>query len=195
MSVALARSVSILGHPLATLPAALALATALPRHDPAGALRIVAAALAIGAIVMLASWRRVRAGRWAHVDASAPRERRDLNRGLLAGLSIAALVAWRVAHDPFAGLALALGAALIAVALLTARFWMLSLHVAFAVFAAVLLRPCGTALPVAGLAFAALVGWSRLRLARHRPRDLVAGALAGAAAGLAHGALAGTLPT
>lgn len=195
MSVALARSVSILGHPLATLPAALALATALQRHDPAGALRIVAGALAIGAIVMLASWRRVRSGRWAHVDASAPRERRDLNRGLLVGLSVAALVAWGVAHDPFTALALALGAALIAIALLTARVWMLSLHVAFALFAAMLLRPSGTVALVAGLAFAALVGWSRLRLARHRPRDMVAGALAGAAAGLAHGALAGTLPT
>ena len=195
MSRAFARSVSILGHPLATLPAALALTTALQRHDPAGALRIAAGALAVGVVVMFASWRRVRSGRWAHVDASAPGERRDLNRGLLVGLSIAALVAWGVAHDTVTALALALGAALIALALLTARVWTLSLHVAFAVFAAVLLRPSGMMVLVAGLAFAALIGWSRLRLARHRPRDLVAGTLAGAAAGLAHGALAGALPT
>lgn len=195
MSLAFARSVSILGHPLATLPGALALTTALHRHDPAGALRIVAGALAAGAVVMLASWRRVRSGRWAHVDASAPGERRDLNRGLLIGLSIAALVAWTVAHDAFTALALALASTLIALALLTARVWTLSLHVAFAVFAAMLLWPSGPALLVAGLAFAALIGWSRLRLARHRPRDLVAGTLAGAAAGLAHGALAGALPT
>ncbi len=195
MSRAFARSVSILGHPLATLPAALALTTALHRHDPAGALRIVAGALVAGAAVMLASWRRVRSGRWVHVDASAPGERRDLNRGLLVGLSIAALVAWAIAHDAFTALALALASALIALALLTARFWTLSLHVAFAVFAAMLLWPSGTALMAAGIAFAALVGWSRLRLARHRPRDLVAGTLAGTAAGLAHGALAGALPT
>ena len=195
MSLVFARGVSILGHPLVTLPAALALATALQRHDPAGALRIVMGTSAIGALVMSASWRRVRSGRWAHVDASAPAERRDLNRGLLVGLSIAALAAWTIAGDAFTALALALGAALIALALLTARVWMLSLHVAFAVFAALLLRPSGTAALVAGLAFAALVGWSRLRLGRHRPRDLVAGTLAGAAAGLAHGALAGTLPS
>lgn len=195
MSLAFARSVSILGHPLATLPAALALTTTLHRHDPAGTLRIVAGALVAGAAVMLASWRRVRSGRWAHVDASAASERRDLNRGLLVGLTIAALVAWGVAHDVTTALALALASALIAFALLTARFWTLSLHVAFAVFAAMLLWPSGPALLAAGLAFAVLIGWSRLRLARHTPRDLVAGTLAGTAAGLAHGAMTGALPT
>jgi membrane-associated phospholipid phosphatase len=194
MSHAFARNVSILGHPLATLPAALALATTLQRHDPAGALRIVAGALAIGAVVMLASWRRVRSGRWAHVDASAPGERRELNRGLLVGLSIAALLAWTIAHDAFTALALALGAALIALALLTARAWTLSLHVAFAVFAAMLLRASGMPALAAGLAFAALVGWSRLRLGRHRPRDLVAGTGAGLVAGLVHAGCMGGLP-
>ena len=69
---------------------------------------------------------------------------------------------------------------------LTARWCKLSLHMAFVVFAAVLLlamRRGGW--DCVALLFAVAVAWSRLRLQRHVPRDLVAGALTGALAGIA----------
>lgn len=193
MSVALARMVSLIGHPLAMLPSALVLATALRTDDAAAPLRIALGVAAFAALVMALSWRQVRRGRWAHVDASAPRERRDLNLGLLAMLALAAVLAQTVAHDARVALALALAAGILVFALLTARLWKLSLHVAFATFAALLLWPLQPLASVAALAFAAAIAWSRLRLARHAPRDLVAGALAGLCAGLAHGALSGAL--
>lgn len=191
MPVSLARLVSLSGHPLATLPAALLLVSAL-RADGAGApLRLALGLAAFAALVMALSWRQVRLGRWTHVDASAPRERRTLNLALFAATASAAALAGGVAHDARVALALGLAAGILAFALLTARWWKLSLHVAFAAFAAILLWPLHPLATAGALAFAGAIAWSRLRLARHAPRDLVAGAVAGLCAGLAHGALLG----
>lgn len=193
MSVALARMISLLGHPLATLPSVLVLLSAMRATDPAEPLRIALGVTAFAALVMALSWRQVRRGRWAHVDASAPRERRDLNRALLAATTLAAVLAQVVAHGPRVALALGLAAGILVFALLTARRWKLSLHVAFAAFAALLLWTLHPLATAAMLAFTAAIAWSRLRLARHAPRDLVAGAFAGVCAGVVHGALSGAL--
>lgn len=189
MSIPLARALSIFGHPMLVLPMAV-LAIALAQGD-----RRTAAWSAMGfgtfaALVMGFSWWQVHRGRWGHVDASARHERGALNRFLLVALTAGAvLVAWRGAQ-PALALGLALSAGMILVALFTARWCKLSLHLAFAVFAALLLRELGAAWMAAALLFAAAVAWSRLVLERHTPRDLVAGAVAGAAAGLAFWALA-----
>lgn len=175
----IARAVSILGHPLLVLPAALLLPAALRAHAPES-LPSMAAGFAVFAALMLGwSWWQVRRGRWAHVDASGHDERRSLNRMLLAMVLVAALLAWRGLPQPDLALALLLAAAIVAIAILAARVCKLSLHLAFAIYAAGLLWPLGGIAIAAGVAFAVAVAWSRLRLSRHLPRDLVAGGLAG----------------
>lgn len=189
MTQALARALSIFGHPMLVLPLAVVVIAA-GRGDRAAA---VWSALGFGvfaAIVMGYSGWQVRRGRWHHVDASAHHERDHLNRVLLAALVVGAvLVAWRGTQPVFA-LGMALSAAVILVAILTARWCKLSLHLAFAVFAAWLLRELGTPWMLAALLFAVAIAWSRLALHRHAPRDLIAGALAGSAAGAAFWPLA-----
>mgnify|MGYP002662636109 FL=1 len=101
----------------------------------------------------------------------------------------AALVAWRGTQPVFA-LGMAMSAAMILAAMASARWCKLSLHMAFAVFAAWLLRELGTTWTLAALLFAVAVAWSRLALRRHEPRDLVAGAIAGTLAGAAFWPLA-----
>lgn len=182
MPVALARALSILGHPLPVLALAL---LALAAHDGADAatLRQAGAGFALfAAVVMAYSWWRVRRGQWRHVDASGVDERRHLNRFLLLLLLAGAALA-AVAPLPALALRLALAALLVALAMLAARWCKLSLHLAFVVYAAALLLPVSWPAAVALLLFAALLAWSRLRLARHAPRDLVAGACAGALVG------------
>jgi hypothetical protein len=189
MSLPLARALSIAGHPMLALPLAV-LAIALAQGDARSAAWSALGFAAFAALVMAYSWWQVRRGRWSHVDASATHERSTLNRFLLIALSMAAvLVAWR-GGQPLLALGLALSAAMILAAMLTARWCKLSLHLAFAVFAACLLRELGVAWMLAALLFAAAVAWSRLALQRHTRRDLVAGALAGALAGLAFWPLA-----
>ena len=189
MSLALARALSISGHPMLVLPLAVVV-IALVQGDRGAAAR---AALGFGlfaALVMGFSWWQVRRGRWAHVDASARHERGSLNRFLLVALVAGALfVAWRGSQPLFA-LGMAMSAAMILVAMAATRWCKLSLHMAFAVFAAWLLRELGIAWMLAALLFAAAIAWSRLALHRHTPRDLVAGALAGSLAGAAFWPLA-----
>lgn len=178
-----ARALSILGHPLLVLPAAALLA--LQAGGAGAGMGRIAVGLALFSVAVMAwSWWQVRRGRWSHVDASSRHERRSLNRFLLIVLLLGSLLAWRVAPAPLA-LGLALSAAIVFVAIATTRWCKLSLHVSIAVYAAVLLWQLSPWATLAGLAFAAALAWSRLALARHAPRDLVAGALAGAIAGLA----------
>jgi membrane-associated phospholipid phosphatase len=179
----LARAVSILGHPLLVLPFSILLLAA-EDGDARQLARLAAGFAAFAALVMSYSWWQVRQRRWAHVDASALGERRSLNGFLLLALAIAAPLAWSGGMHGLA-LGLALSALMIVVALASARWCMLSLHVAFAVFAATLLWRMGMLAAVAGWSVAALIAWSRLQLARHAWRDVVAGTIVGAAAGLA----------
>lgn len=189
MSLPLARALSIAGHPMLALPLAV-LAIALAQGDARTAAWSALGFGAFAALVMGYSWWQVRRGRWRHVDASATHERSTLNRFLLAAVTTGAvLVAWHGGQPLFA-LGLALSAAMILTAMLTARWCKLSLHLAFVVFAACLLRELGAAWMLAALLFAAAVAWSRLALQRHTRRDLIAGAVAGALAGLAFWPLA-----
>lgn len=185
MSNAVARSLSILGHPLLVLPAAVLLLTT---GDGADAPRLIRIGLILGGLAMLVmaySWWQVRRRRWSHVDASARPERRALNVFLLSTLLIGAGIAWVPASQPELALGLVLSAGLIAIALLTARWCRLSLHVAFVMFAAMLLVQLSWLACAFGLLFAGMVAWSRLALSRHTPRDLIVGAAAGALAGWA----------
>lgn len=184
MSQTLARTISVLGHPLVMLPLAVLLLSGM-RAGEAGLMRMTLG-LSMFAIVVIAwSWWQVRRGNWTHVDASSKRERRTLNRFLLFSLVLATLFStWQQAPAPFV-LGLALSAMLIAVAMVTSHWCKLSLHMAFAMYAALLLWQLHIGYGIATLAFSAAIAWSRLTLHRHTPADLVAGALAGLLAGIA----------
>ena len=185
MNHAFARAVSISGHPMVVLPLA-ALALTLARGQYLIALWMGLGFAAFAGIVMAYSGWQVRRGRWSHVDASDRSERRSLNRFLLVALLGSTALAFWLGPSTELTLGLALSASMVAIAMLTSRWCKLSLHMAFAVFAAFLLlvnAPWWAGL--AGLCFAAAVAWSRLALQRHVPRDLIAGALTGAFAGIA----------
>jgi membrane-associated phospholipid phosphatase len=176
---AVARTLSIIGHPVLLLPLAAWLAHARDTEAPL----VLAGFTGFGALVMAWSWWQVRRGRWTHVDASGRSERRALNRFLLVALGAGSVLAWRFAP---AAVALAIGTSLllVAAAMFSAPWCKLSLHVAFATYAALLLWRVGPVATVLALAFGAALAWSRWVLERHAPRDLAAGALAGGAAGL-----------
>jgi len=178
-----ARALSILGHPFVFFPFAIWIALA-SRNSGGQTLPLALAFFALLALcVMVYSWLQVRRGRWGHVDASLPRERRSLNGLLLAALSISALVVW---YQPYArGLALGitLSCFLIGAALLTARWLKVSLHVAFLVYASSILWLVSPAVVAGALVFAAAVGWSRIELGRHSLAEVLVGAGLGVIAG------------
>lgn len=148
----------------------------------ATSIELIGGILLLGASVLLFSVAQVRRGRWKHVDASGSDERRSLNVFLLLVFAAAAIIAWlNLGASPLCT-ALALAATIILVALLTSPICKLSLHLAFIAFAAFV---AGTLVAAIGIgALGAGVAWSRLRLGRHVPVDLLAGLLAGTAAGI-----------
>ena len=182
MRVAVARAVSIVGHPVVLMLVA-ALISASAQGASHQQLRLIGGALAtFAAIVIGFSWLQVRAGRWSHVDASVRNERNSLNVFLVTLCLLSAVLLWFLTHRPYMSVALALSGALILTALLSARWVKVSLHVAFAAFATALLWPIKVAF-IAGVLVTAAVMWSRLVLGRHVAADVLAGLLLGAAAG------------
>jgi hypothetical protein len=184
-----ARALSIVGHPALVMSVAVPLAAA-QRGAPAQDVWLAtAAAVVVSLIVGVYSLRQVRAGRWTHVDASVPAERLRLNLLLIGLLLAAAAMLWLTARSLVLAAGLATSGAIVLAALLLRRRMKLSLHCAFGAYAAALPWP---ALPaVAALAALALaVGWSRLRLRRHTPAEVVAGLGVGALAGIGFNLLA-----
>src|SRR5215217_2711780 len=94
MNAALARAISIVGHPVVVISVATLL-TAWQHGTSAGELRQIGAALALLNAVMIGyTWHQVRAGRWVHVDASVRSERKSLNAFLAALLVSSAVLLW-----------------------------------------------------------------------------------------------------
>lgn len=178
-----ARMLSIVAHPAVLVPAA---ATWSAIHGGAAleVVRVAAGAtVAIAIAVVGYSVVKVRTGDWAHVDASHPRERVQLNRFLILALVGAALWTRGSAAPPALSVGLLVCAALVALAWLLRHWLTLSLHVGFAVLAALLCWPTQPATTLL-LVVAAGLAWSRLALNRHTPADVLAGSAAGALAGI-----------
>jgi membrane-associated phospholipid phosphatase len=185
MLTLVARSISILGHPLLLTPGAGLAAWIAGGGGGKQALGIAVVGLLAVVLVMGYSYRRVRSGDWAHVDASGRDERGRLNRFLLVVFVAATIAGFALQWPQQAQLGLLLSAAMVAAALLAARWCKPSLHLAFALLSAGLLLAVSTAALMAGLLAAIAIAWSRLYLRRHVAADLWCGAMIGAAAGAA----------
>ena len=129
-SMAIARSLSILGHPLVVVPGAVG-TLVLHERTSAGAL-IVSVVCGIAGVVLAFSFWQVRRGQWQHVDASARGERRSLNLFLALVLFVGAAVTFYQLPEPGLSLGLLLSGLLIVAVMLVSPWIKLSLHASFA---------------------------------------------------------------
>ena len=174
----LARAVSIGGHPMVLVPAAIAIAMRgrVSRSEATIVLGVVFGAIAIVAAYLVHG---VRSGRLSHVDVSK-REERGGFYGVALVSTFAATVVLALLPAPHAApLGFGCAFALLAVASVVNRWLKASLHTAFAIVAAGVVGP-GAPLPFAIFATAAgLVAWSRVVLGRHTRREVFVGAILG----------------
>jgi len=179
-----ARMLSVLGHPGLLMPAAVAVAASRADAPPQLLPVALATAVVVAVIVGIYSLWQVRAGRWVHIDASNPNERHQLNLFLAALLGGAAVLLWALGQPP----PVALGSLLIGLAVglthLLRRWLKISLHAACALFSVALVWPHPWLTPAVAL-LAVGVAWSRLKLRRHTPAEVLLGLGFGAAAGAA----------
>lgn len=178
MGNSVARAVSIAGHPAVLMPAAALIAS--PGHMGPAALAV---SLACACAVLGYSLYKAHRGDWVHIDASAPAERAQLNSRVGIGLLAVAGALWLTELHIGFPLVVALSGLIVTVGHLFRGAAKISLHVAFAVFAAFLVWPNHIATGALALA-AAGVAWSRITLRRHVAADIILGMFAGAAAGL-----------
>lgn len=177
-----ARALSVIGHPALLMPGSIAAAAHLADAPPPLQRLAVGSALVVAAIVGVFSLWQVRSGRWRHVDASLPGERRQLTRLLAALLCGVAALAWAGGQPALAAAAPLLVALPVLAAHALRTRMKLSLHAAYAAFALPLLWPQPWGVGAAAV-LALGVAWSRLVLRRHTRAEVLAGLLLGAAAG------------
>jgi hypothetical protein len=179
---AVARMISIVGHPVLVVPGAVLVGVSGIASPPVLRQALFSAVL-VAAAVMAYSAVQVRRGRWSHVDASVREERQQLNLFLAVLLVLVAGVLWLTGRScgVVAGVT---SAALLAAAAHAVRRWCkVSLHVAFATWSPAFLWPRLGAVMVV-LALAAAIAWSRLVLRRHTRADVIAGGLLGLGVGV-----------
>jgi hypothetical protein len=174
----LARALSILGHPAVVLPATAVVAfVARPQSTTA----VIIAALVVSALItMIMGYAciQVGRGRWTHVDAIQPSERRDWNR--VSGLALGAGAIFSIlGGDLILALGLASATAVVALSALASPRLKLSQHVAFLVLATAIAVWINPWMALAGVMLTVAVGWSRLELGRHTRAEVGAGAVAG----------------
>jgi len=178
MTMAIARGVSTIGHPLLVVPAAV-LAVLLYRQT-ASAASILAPVCGICAVAFTFSFWQVRRGRWQHIDASLKAERSSLNLFLASVLLLGAVIGFYRGVDTGLSLGLFLSGVLIVIVMMLSPWTKLSLHAAFAAFAALLLWPLDVWLVALAAGAAAGICWSRVMLGRHTVGEVIAGSALGA---------------
>ncbi len=170
-----ARAVSILLHPFLSIGLLVVLSSRGGRQS----LLLLVFSLLIGIPVVLFIRRQLRTGSWQNVDASNPSERPALFA--VVGLMCAATGAWfYLTGSPRQALGTLGVAAMTLVAYAVLRWTKLSLHLAFGVYAASVLLQVRPAWGLGLMLLMPLLAWSRLTLERHRPSELIWGAILGA---------------
>ena len=179
-----ARVLSVIGHPALVMPAAVTV-TVVNQGATAPAVMVSASAtIAVALTIAVYSLLQVRAGRWSHVDASAPQERLHLNAFLACLLLAVSGLQWAMARPLPLVLGLALSSAIVFAAMAMRRWLKVSLHCAFGSYAALLVWPDLPAL-AALVALVLGVAWSRLELRRHTAVEILTGLALGVLAGVA----------
>lgn len=179
----IARLISVVGHPVLVLPVAVVASGAARGVSASTLATTIGVTVGIGLLVLVFSLVRVRLGHWAHVDASQPAERNQLNgftAVLLFGVALAGFL--RPGGGPDLYLWPACSGGVVLAAIVLRRRLKLSQHVAFDLFGALAVLPSmGVGAGIAVLVVA--VGWSRLELGRHTRAEIVVGTVVGLVVG------------
>lgn len=167
-----ARYLSILGHPFIVIPASIAAISVLRGDRPHAAASVAALFVAFSAAVLVG----IKAGRFNDFDVSDRRRRPSFYVLMTAGT--VALGVW-LRDKPEAFRACAVAAAVLVSCSVINRWMKPSLHAAFSLYAVGLWGAWSAGAGLAALPVAAAVGWSRIRLRRHTPKEVVVGSVVG----------------
>ena len=178
-----AHAVSLLGYPYILIPLSIALTVASGPGELNDILPLLAVLAVVFGVVSVVTWRGVRSGRFSNFDVSTRTERGGFYRLLLmAMVGVSLYLYFTQPHHP-ALRGLITATVLLAVCSLLNRKLKVSLHAAFAFFAAAFPWVVAPLLSGVLLVFAVAVCWSRLVLKRHVLSEVLVGSALGIVAG------------
>jgi hypothetical protein len=177
-TIALARALSILGHPFLVAPLTIA---ALTRGLFWAA--VIAASTTVPLLVIIA--RKVRRGAWSDFDVSRHEQRSGLYYAGIPLMAASAMLLYFLDASPALLRGVAAATVMFLAGLFGNRFLKISLHMMIAAFCTVALARTYPWSPLATLPFLAAIAWSRRYLDRHTWAEIATGILIGAACALA----------
>jgi membrane-associated phospholipid phosphatase len=183
-SLKLARVASVAGHPFVLMSLTVLIVAFHRTH--------LLRALTIGSVTVLSTVtplffiirRQVSAGKWSDHDVSDASERRSFYPVVIIINALAMTLFYFLDFPSGLITGMLISLAILLLAMLINRWSKISLHVIFAVYFAVALFAVSYWSAAGFLLLAAAVGWSRVRLARHSPAQVLSGAILGALAGI-----------
>jgi hypothetical protein len=177
-TIALARALSILGHPFLLIPLTIA---ALTRSLFWTA--VIAASTTVPLLAIIV--RKVRRGTWSDFDVSRHEQRSGVYHAGIPLLALCALLLYLLGASPEMLRGVAAGALMFLAGLLGNRFLKISMHMMFAAFCTVALARTYPASLFGTLPFLAAIAWSRRYLDRHTWAEIAVGVVIGLACGFA----------
>lgn len=185
MKTKLAAFISLIGHPLLTIPL---VATFLLFRFQAFEQALFAAALLIGGIILplaIKMFLNARRGIYTNFDVSNQGQRQTWYVSALLLLLFATIVLLATGQPRTLCLSVLFSLLLLLVSQLVNYYIKSSLHVSLNLFLSFLLLPVIPWMGAAFIAFTLLIAWSRIILQRHTVPEVIAGSVIGSLVGLA----------
>jgi hypothetical protein len=173
---ALARALSVLGHPFILLPLTIAALTRSLFWTT-----VIAATTTVPLLAIIA--RKVRRGAWSDFDVSRHEQRSGLYYAGIPLIAFCALLLYFLGASPEMMRGIAAGSLMFLAGLLGNRFLKISMHMMFAAFSTITLARTYPSSLYGTLPFLTAIAWSRRHLDRHTWTEIAVGTLIGAICG------------
>jgi hypothetical protein len=177
-TIALARTLSVLGHPFLLVPLTIAVLTRSLFWTA-----VIAASTTVPLLVIIS--RKVRRGAWSDFDVSRHEQRAGLYYAGIPLMALSAILLYCLGASPSLMRGVAAGTVMFLAGLLGNRFLKISLHMMVAAFCAVALARAYPWSPIGTIPFLTAIAWSRRFLDRHTWAEIGVGLLLGGVCALA----------
>lgn len=179
MKQKIARFISIVGHPLLTIP--LYVLIVMFTHENLNK-ALFNSFLIIGCIfIPLILWLYIKykKGSFTNFDVSDRKQRKSIFIFIIPILSVVTFIVYKTGQSPNLYLSLLFALILVLISQIVNFFIKSSLHVSFNIYLSFLLLTVNYKLGIILLLFTGLLGWSRIVLGRHTLKEVLVGAAIG----------------
>ncbi|MBA3705192.1 MAG: phosphatase PAP2 family protein [Bacteroidetes bacterium] len=183
MKTKLASFISVIGHPLLTLPVFSIIAFFTYEEFHSALLHSSLIAVGISLPLALKMYLNSKNGKYSNFDVSNKTQRQSWYVFAIIVLLIVTIILFVTGQPRTINLSVLFSLILLSTSKITNYFVKSSLHVSLNVFLSFLLLPMNLVLGLLFLLFTILIAWSRLILKRHTFKEIIAGFIIGLTVG------------